>query len=145
MINAVKLAQIKMSILFDKKHRSFHLKEKVYLKLIKVKRIDYHVSNQFFLMVKKLKPFSIKRKISDLAYELTLFSFMKIHSVISVIHLDQTRKDTFERLTSFHAADSESIIVDDEKHYVVEKFLKAKIRDEKSDFIVKWKGYEERI
>ena len=136
-IDAVKLTQIKMSILFDKKHRSFHLKEKIYFKLIKIKRIDYHVSNQFFLTIKKLRSFSIKRKMSDLAYELILFSFIKIHFVISVIHFDQTRKDTFERSTSFHAANSKSIIVDDEKHYVVEKFLKAEIQNEKFNFIVK--------
>ena len=87
-IDVVKLAQVKMSILFDKKHRSFHLKEKIYFKLIKIKRINYHVSNQFFLTIKKLKPFSIKRKRNDLIYELILFSFIKIHFVISVIHLD---------------------------------------------------------
>ena len=134
-----------MWILFDKKHRSFHLKGKIYFKLIKMKRIDYHVSNQFFLTIKKLKSFSIKRKMSDLAYELILFSFIKIHSVISVIHFDQTRKNTFERSASFHAADLKSIIVNDEKHYVIEKFLKTKIRDEKFDFIVKWKNYEKKI
>ena len=138
-IDVVKLAQVKMSILFDKKHRSFHLKEKIYFKLIKIKRIDYHVSNQFFLTVKKLESFVIKRKMNDLTYELILSSSMKIHLVISVIHFDQARKNTFERSTSFHATDSKSksIIVDDEKHYVVEKFLKAKTRNEKLDFIVK--------
>ena len=144
-INVVKLAQVKMSILFDKKHRSFHLKKKIYFKLIKIKQIDYHVSNQFFLTIKKLRSFSIKRKMNDLTYELILFSFMKIHFVISVIHFDQTRKNTFERSISFHAADSESITVNDEKHYVIEKFLKTEIRNEKFDFIVKWKNYEEKI
>ena len=146
-IDVVKLAQVKMSILFDKKHRSFHLKKKIYLKLIKIKRIDYHVSNQFFLTAKKLESFVIKRKMNDLAYELILSSFMRIHFVISVIHFDQTRKNTFERSISLHAADpkSESIIVDGEKYYVVEKFLKTEIRNEKFDFIVKWKNYEKRI
>ena len=134
-----------MLILFDKKHWSFHLKEKIYFKLIKIKRIDYHVSNQFFLTIKKLKPFSIKQKMNDLTYELILFSFMKIHFVISVIHFDQTRKNIFERSDLFHAADSKSIIVNDEEYYVIEKFLKAKTRNEKSDFIVKWKNYKKRI
>ena len=87
-IDVVKLTQVKMSILFDKKHWSFHLKEKVYFKLIKIKRIDYHVSNQFSLTIKRLKSFVIKRKMNDLTYELILFLFMKIHFVISVIHFD---------------------------------------------------------
>ena len=55
------------------------------------------------------------------------------------------QKNTFERSVLSYAADLKSIIVDDKEHYVIEKFLKAEIRDEKSNFIVKWKDYEEKI
>lgn len=56
-------------------------------------------------------------------YELELPSSMKIHPVISVIHLDQAREDTFERPTSSYIARSEFIIIDDEEQYVIERLV----------------------
>ena len=117
--DVIKLAQVKMSILFDKKHRPLQLEGNVYFKLAKTGTIEYHVPNQSFLTSKKLGPFPIKRKVGDLAYELALSPSMKIHFVISVIHFEQARENNFERPTSPHVVDPGPIIVDGEEHYIV--------------------------
>ena len=67
---------------------------------------------------------------------------MKIHSVVSVIYLKQTKKNNFDKKNSINLI-SNFIIVDDKSQYVIEKFLKQKIRNEKSEYRIKWKKYEE--
>lgn len=42
-------------------------------------------------------PFSIKKKIHNLAYEIKIPYSLGIHQVISVIHLEQAPKDTSNR------------------------------------------------
>lgn len=97
----------------------------------------------FFLTFKKLDFFKIK-KINDLTYKLDLPFFMKIHFVISVIHLNQIKKNAFERFISFSTAGSDFIIVDGKKKYVVEKLVKAETKDGISGFIIKWKSHDEK-
>lgn len=135
--DAARLAQIKMSVQFDAKHRPSDLKENVYLKLAKTGKIGYHVPKQSFFTVKKLGPFFIKKKISNLIYELKLSQSMKIHFVISVIHLEQILNDEFERELISHTAGSDSIVIDEKNHYVVEKIIKTETRKSKLEFMMK--------
>ena len=86
-----------MSILYDVKHCSSNLTDKVYIKIAKQNHFDYHISKSNSLIAKKLKSFRVFRKIENLTYELKLSINMKIHSVISVIHLKQTKKNNFEK------------------------------------------------
>ena len=86
-IDAIKMTQIKMSILWNVKHCSPNLVDKIYIKIAKQSHFDYHISEFSSLTVKKLNSFRIFRKIKNLTYELELSINMKIHSVISVIHL----------------------------------------------------------
>ena len=74
-INVVKMTQTKMTIQFDKKHRSSNLKKQIYLKMIKTKKSKYHLSKTNSLLTKKLRFFFIKRKVNFLTYELTCWIF----------------------------------------------------------------------
>lgn len=68
-------------------------------------------------------------------------STMKIHSVISVIHLEQTTEDEYNRDLSPNPG---SIVVDGREEYVVEKIVWAEKRDGKPGYIVKLKEYEDK-
>lgn len=66
---------------------------------------------------------------------------MKIHPVVSIIHLEQVREDDYDRAIANEGPDP--IVVEGEEHYVVEKIVKAETRDGIPDFKVKCKDYEE--
>jgi hypothetical protein len=111
--NAIKLSQIKMTMLYNKKHRSTEFSNRAYIKMIKIDISDYHLSRIFFLSIKKIDFFRIIRKIEDLTYELDLLSSMKIHFIILIAHLEQAIEDTFSKIVS---NTSSLIIVEDQKH-----------------------------
>jgi hypothetical protein len=111
--NAIKLSQIKMTILYNKKHRSTELSDKAYIKMIQIDISDYHLSRFFFLSIKKINLFRIIRKIEDLMYELDLLSLMKIHFNILIAYLEQAIENTFNKIVS---NTSSLIIVEDQKH-----------------------------
>ena len=63
---------------------------------------------------------------------------MKIHSVISMIHLKQTKNDIFEREITFsHVADPDSIEINEKNQYVIEKIIKVEMQNDKSKYIIK--------
>ncbi len=95
---------------------------------------EYHVLNQSSLSSKKLRPFKIVRKMSSLAYELELSDFMKNHSIISVIHLKQAKKNSFERIV---LTTSSSLTENDEEIFVVERILKKKILNDTKKLLMK--------
>ena len=141
-IDVIKLTQVKMTIQFDKKHRLSNLQDKVYVKLVKKDHMKYHVSLSSSLTIKKLKLYFIKRKINFLIYEIDLSFNMKIHFVISIVHLKQVKKNIFNK-NSFQKI-SKSIIMNDHEKYVIKKIVKIEIRDNVSNYIVKWKEYAEK-
>ena len=69
---------------------------------------------------------------------------MKIHSVISVIHLKQTKKNDFDRKNLINLI-SNFIIVNDKSQYVIERLFRKKIKNEKFKYQIKWKKYDEMI
>ena len=141
-IDVIKLTQVKMTIQFDKKHWLSNLQNKIYVKLIKKNQMKYHVSLSSFLTIKKLKSYSIKRKISHLIYETDLSFIMKTHFVILMIYLKQIKKNAFDR-NSFQKI-SRSILMNDHEKYVVKKIVRIEIRDNVSNYIVKWKKYTKK-
>ena len=141
-IDSIKMTQIKMSMLYDVKHRSSNLTDKIYIKIAKQNHFDYHISEFSSLTIKKLNSFRIIRKIENLAYELKLSINMKIHSIISVIHLKQTKKNDFDKKNSINLI-SDFIIVNDKLQYVVERLFRKKIKNKKFKYWIKWKEYEE--
>ena len=83
----IKIAQTKMTLIYDQHHKISKLFEKIFIKMIKTKEIEYKLSNSSFLIIKKIESFIITRKINDLIYELKLSENMRMHNVIFVIHL----------------------------------------------------------
>jgi hypothetical protein len=129
-----------MTMIFDVKHRFFRFERKMFLKMTKSKKSDYHVLNQSSLSSKKLKSFKIVRKISSLIYELELSNFMKNHSIIFVIHLKQIKKNSFERTTF---TTSLSWIKNEKEVFVIEKILKKRTLNNTKKLLIKWKEWNE--
>ncbi len=129
-----RLTQTRMTMIFDVKHKSFRLEKKMFLKITKLKTSEYHVLNQSSLSSKKLKSFKIVRKVSLLTYEFELSYFMKNHSIISVIHLKQIKKNSFER-TIFTI--SSSLTENDEKVFVIERILNERILNNTKKLLMK--------
>jgi predicted metal-dependent phosphoesterase TrpH len=84
--NAVKLTQAKIILIYDRRHRSANLERKAYNKIIKAKISRYYLLTKSSLSVKKIESFKILEKIKSLIYKLELSIFMKIHSVIFIVH-----------------------------------------------------------
>ena len=131
--DAIKLAQTKMTIDFDKKHKSFNLIESIYIKLAKIERSNYHIFYASSLSAKKIKSFKIKQKVNELIYQLDLLKTMKIHNVIFVIYLKQALSNFYVRIVSSLS----SLSVDDDKLYVVEKIIRREQRGRESKYRVK--------
>ncbi len=123
-----------MTMIFDVKHRFFRFEKKIFLKMTKSKKFEYHVLNQSSLFSKKLKSFKIVRKMNSLIYELELSDFMKNHSIIFVIHLKQVKKNSFERTI---LTISSSLIKNDEEIFVIEKILKKRTQNDTKKFLIK--------
>jgi hypothetical protein len=138
-MNFLRLIQTRMTMIFDFKHRFFRLERKMFLKMTKSKKSEYHVLNQSSSSLKKLKSFKIIRRMSSLAYELELSDFMKNHSIISIIHLKQARKNSFER-TIFTT--SSSLTENDEEIFVIEKILKKRSLNDTNELLIKWKDWK---
>ena len=136
--DAIKFVQTKMTIDFDKKHKSFNLIESIYIKLTKIERSNYYIFHAFSLFVKKIKSFKIKRKINDLIYQLNLFKTIKIHDVIFVIHLKQAFSNSYVKIVFSFS----SLSIDDDELYVVEKIIRREQKSRKLKYRVKWKNYE---
>ena len=122
-----------MLILYNVKHRSSNLTDKIYIKIAKQNHFDYYISEFSSLKIKKLNSFQIIRKIKNLTYELKFPINIKIHSVVFVIHLKQTKKNDFEKKNSVNLI-SDFIVVDEKSQYVVKKLLRQKIKNEKSKY-----------
>ena len=135
--DAIQLAQTRMIIIYDNKHRTSNLHDSIFLKMIKMSEIDYHIFDSSFLSIKKIDSFKIKKKINDLTYQLKLFEIMCIHDVISIVHFEQVHLDFFDRAIS-----SSSIIEhQEERLYVIQKILKREKRDDEFEYKIKWKDY----
>ena len=69
---------------------------------------------------------------------------MKMHSVVSVIHLKQIKKDFYEKkIVAFKIFDSKSIMIQKQLHYMMKKILNEKSKNNLFDFMIKWKKYDE--
>ena len=135
----IKFAQIKMTFIYNVKYRIFNLFEKIYLKMMRTKNVDYHLFNSLNLSIKKIEFFRIKWKVNDLTYELKLSKHMHIYNVISIIHLKQTHLNDHERNILIF----DSIEHDEKELYIINRIIKNKKRDDEFEYIVKWKDYRE--
>ena len=113
---------------------------RVYLKLAKTGDAGYHIPKKFSLSTQKIRPFKVLEKVGALTYRLKLPKNMKIHPVISVRHLEQAQPDPYQR----EIPPPEGVVIESQRHYVVEKIVRRERRDDLDGYIVKWRGYQER-
>jgi len=75
-------------IFYDAKHCKLDFNNSVYIKIIKIKKIEYYLFAKISNFdAKKIKLFKIIRKIKDLTYKLKMLSHIKIHNIILIKHL----------------------------------------------------------
>ena len=55
--------------------------------MIRIDTSEYYLFETFNLFIKKINSFKILKKIKSLVYKLKLSTFIKIHSIILIIHL----------------------------------------------------------
>ena len=78
-----------------------------------------------------------------MTYELDFSFKIKMHFVVSMIHLKQIKKNFYEKkIVVFKIFDSKSILIQKKSHYVIEKILSEESKNNLSDFLIKWKKYE---
>ena len=103
--------------------------------MAKQKTVNYHFFKSSFLTVKKIDLFSIKKKVKNLVYELKFLSFMKIHSIIFVVHLEQAKEDDFGR--EFTSALPNSVIIEETPQWVIKRIVGKETRDGKPGYKIK--------
>ena len=141
-IDAIKLAQTKMAIRYDTKHRVPSLEGQVYIKLTKTGNAGYNIPNgsNSSLSTKRIGPFKIFNRVGALAYRIEIPKNIKIHPVISVVHLEQAKLDPYQR----QIPPPKALVIEGQKQYVIERIVRREKRDGADGYIIKWKGYKER-
>jgi RNase H-like domain found in reverse transcriptase/Reverse transcriptase (RNA-dependent DNA polymerase)/Integrase zinc binding domain/Integrase core domain/Chromo (CHRromatin Organisation MOdifier) domain len=136
--DAIELANARMAIHFDNKHKPPHLRGKVFVKLVKAGRKGYQLPKSSKLSTIRMGPYEIKRRVGQLAYELNLPAHTRIHPVISCIHLEQCVEDAYQRPLPRPTP----IIVDGQEEWVVEKLSKERGSGDKKEILVRWRGFD---
>ena len=85
-MDAIRLAEVKIAIRYDEKHRIPNSLGSVYLKLAKTGDSGSHIPKHSSPSTKKVRPFKILDRISPLSYKLELPATMRIYPVISVVY-----------------------------------------------------------
>ena len=117
--DAIRMAQVKMAHYYDKGHTPMDLKGRVYLWLVYGTAVRYKLPGSTSISTIRVGPFTIKRKVNKLAYELDLPKRMKIHPIISIAHLEQAPDDPFNR----QPMKPGPVVVDGEDQYVVDRIV----------------------
>ncbi|RMZ86659.1 hypothetical protein DV736_g6115, partial [Chaetothyriales sp. CBS 134916] len=134
--DTLKLAQARMAIYFDRKHTPFRQADLVYLRLAKGVNIGYKLPNMSVLDVNKVGPFRVKRKVSNVAFELELPPDMGIHPVISCIHLEPANETHLKK-----APPPPPIVVGNEERWIIDRLLRKERRGQETYYKIRWQGY----
>ena len=95
-----------------------------------------HKGNKKF-KPRKLGPFRILKKISEVSFKLELPKTLKIHPVVHVSSLELFHEDRkFRRKNE----PPPPISVDGEEEYEVEEILDKRKRYNRTEYLIKWKG-----
>lgn len=120
--DTMELTQARMAMSFDANHQPPQLEGKAYIRLVRRGKRGYSVPQSSKLSPIVQGPFPIKRRVGELAYELELPSHLKIHPVISVIHLEQAYDDEYGRTIP----PPSPLIVDGREEHEIERIVTAK-------------------
>ncbi|KAL3700980.1 hypothetical protein R1sor_019002 [Riccia sorocarpa] len=121
-----------------RRHEEFEVGEKVWLSTTNLKLIGCRKLNPRFI-----GPFTIKRRIGTVAYELDLPSTMRIHPVF---HVSLLRRYV-SRPPELGAANDARLppgLIEGEEEFEVERILQKRtrgLRGQRVEYLVQWKGY----
>jgi hypothetical protein len=97
----------------------------------------YRLPGATSLSVVRQGPFKVLRRIGKLAYELELPPHIKIHPVISVIHLEPAFEDPYHR----DRPKPGPILVGDDEEYTIQKIVDHELRKGDTFYRIRWMGY----
>ena len=90
---------------------------------------------------RRLGPFAVEAKVGHGAYRITLpFSLRRLHPVFPVVKLTLAPPDPIPGRVA--APPPPLVLVNGEPEYVVEKVLNSRMRYNRLEYLVKWKGYD---
>ncbi|KAL3699316.1 hypothetical protein R1sor_017338 [Riccia sorocarpa] len=121
-----------------RRHEEFEVGEKVWLSTTNLKLIGCRKLNPRFV-----GPFTIKRRIGTVAYELDLPSTMRIHPVFHVSLLRRYVSRPPE-LGAANDARPPPDLIEGEEEFEVERILQKRtrgLRGQRVEYLVQWKGY----
>lgn len=129
----LQLSYVRMSLYYDVNHQSVKLQEWAYLHIVCKVKVRYKLSDSFVLTSLWADSFNIIKWVDSLVYHLKLLSLWRhIHSVISVIHLEQVSSDFF----NWQLLSSLLDIVNDQELHIIECIIDSCV-DEKRDHIMR--------
>jgi hypothetical protein len=147
--DAVLLAQAKMKIWYDNRHRRSQFEDWVYLRLAKKGTDGYHLQNQNKISHNKIGPLKVLERKGLLAYRLQLPEWLTgVHPIISVEHLEPApalESDPYHR----PQPEPGPVQMQGMEKYLVEKILRKESRSTPGRktrqvyYEVKWLRYEE--
>ncbi|KIW22015.1 uncharacterized protein PV07_12582 [Cladophialophora immunda] len=132
--DALDLAQVRIAIRLDSRHKPPGSRGKVWLRVVRPGRHGYQLTGNPKTGPIRTEPFKFKRKVGDLAHKLDLPGSVKIHPVISDVHLEQSCEDEHGRKRPPPAP----IVIDGPEKFIIERLFKAK----GDQVMVKWKGHD---
>ena len=127
-----------MAHYYDANHTAKEMISHVYIRMVKGTNRGYRLPGGSSLSVLKQEPFKVLRKVGRLAYKLELPPHIKIHPVISIIHLEPVLPDTYNRPRPKPGP----ILVGDKEEFMVEKIVDHEIRGRTTFYRVRWQGYD---
>ena len=143
-LDRIKLAQARMAQYYDARHSEIKPSDKVWLKLAKGTAKGYRLPHTTAIDPIRVGPFAVKEKINDVAYKLHLPTHIKIHPVISIIHLEPANEDIYNRQRALPGP----ILVEDEQKYIIDRIVDRQQRQIPGSrrkglyYRVRWKGYQ---
>ena len=146
--DATALAQAKMKIYYDRRHRdppALRKDDLVYIKLSKPGHTGYHLNNQTKLSFRKVGPFPVEEVLSKLRYKIKLPPYLQWRPEISIENLIPARADLFNR----PAPEPGGIIRDGQEKFIIESIQdhammkKPGDRTERLHYKIKWLQYDE--
>ena len=95
------------------------------------------------LQARYIGPYRIEKKISSVTYRLELPATLKIHPVFHVSLLKKYEEPTNIPYRKNPREPPPAVVVDDHEEFEVEKILDERVRRQKKEYLVHWKGYPE--
>jgi hypothetical protein len=132
------MAKARMAFYFDQNHKPIKLSGMVYLKLAKGIKSGYRLPHSTTLTTIRTGPYRIKRQRGPFTYELDLPKEVKIHPVISAIHLEQAQEDQWGR----PRPSKSQPVVDQQERFAIESIQDKQRRGNRDFYLVKYEDFD---